>query len=451
MANTQDSPRYEERNLRELVHRCLRGALRAGEIVPADGEDWIETGLLDSMALVDVLLCVEKAAGLTGFLDGMEGRPPRCTSDAVAALGVALSQASSAKAPVSRTMLGGTGVLAGLMGWGIALGSERIEARLVEREFSLPAGTLLDRAGIESVVRVPAHETEVGLVEKACASALARADVTVSELDWILATSETFLGLPSLGASLHLRLLARETCGVLDVGGACVGLIHAMFVGSAFITAGLASCVLIASCDVHSRLLAPAKIDGTFGGLFGDGACAFVLRRTEEGSINGDSPYCFGQFSFGCFGNHADALRLSFGPSQALWLRFEGEALARAAVRRLAGIIEELESLNELSRSVAIGFALHQPNPRLVSLFAKEAGVPFDRISLVAKSCGNLGSSTCGVALSMLLDQHAGESQEERGPIFMAAVGPGMLSGGVVLHGNASCGLRPAMRSRNYS
>jgi 3-oxoacyl-[acyl-carrier-protein] synthase-3 len=423
----------DEKKHRELVRHCLEGALRPGDTLPADGDDWIETGLLDSMSLVDVLLCVEKETGLAGFVDEMEGRPPRCTADLVAALQAALSEHTPAKAPMNNSVTGESGVPAALIGWGTALGSQRIEADVVERRFSLAAGTLTERAGIESVVHASTGKTEVDLAKQACTSALARANIDASALDWILATSETFLGYPSLGALIHTQLRVPKACGVLDIGGACVGLLNAMFVGSNLITAGLADCILVASSDVHSRVLAPGTIDGTFGGLFGDGASAFILRRADGNSHDTNAPYGFGRFIFGCDGTHADALRLHLRPQQAFALQFNGGELARAAVRRLAEIIAELESLNGVSRFQAAGFALHQPNPRLVSVLAKEAGISIERIPLVAKTCGNLGSSTCGVALSRLLDKNVSEPQEKREPIFMAAVGPGLLSGGVVL------------------
>jgi 3-oxoacyl-[acyl-carrier-protein] synthase-3 len=419
--------------LRTLVQKCLSEVLRAGDVLPPDQEDWIESGLLDSMALVDVLLSVEKAAGLPGFLDRQEGRPPRCTVDAVAALRAALAESSLESVALPLASTSDSGPLVNLSGWGVGLGGRRVDAGVVEAEFSLSPGTLTERAGIQSVVRVLADESELSLAEQAALAALSVAEIDASEVDFILATSETFLALPSLGASLHSRLLAKETCGVLDVGGACVGLVNALGVASALIKAGAADCTLVVSSDVHSRRLAPGAVDGTFGGLFGDAASAFVLQAGVFTANEDDKPYFFGPFSFGCDGAYADALTLSAAPTQPIELRFEGEALARAAVRRLARVIAEVESSNGLSRRDASGFALHQPNPRLVPLLAKEAGIPMERIPLVAQTSGNLGSSTVGVALASILARWSEAKTKHPGPIFLAAVGPGLLSGGGVL------------------
>jgi len=116
-----------------------------------------------------------------------------------------------------------------------------------------------------------------------------------------------------------------------------------------------------------------------------------------------------------------------------LTLQFEGEVLARSAVARLGRIIRDLELRTGLSLDAASSFATHQPNPRLVELLARQAKLPLEKFPVVAKTCGNLGSSTCGVALAKALDEHGNKSADKRGPIFLAAVGPGMLWGGGVL------------------
>lgn len=319
-----------------------------------------------------------------------------------------------------------------IAGWGAALGSVRVEAAALEREFALTAGTLRERAGIESVVRASEQENEVSLALRAARAAFDTTGLDVGDMDWIVATSETFLGFPSLGSALHSLLRARDTCGALDVGGACVGLLNSFCVAQSLLGAGRATSVLVVTADVHSRPLAAGRVPGEFGGLFGDGASAFVVHRMDEGD---QSPcYCLGDFQFGCARAFASALAIGMGAEGEIALTFDGEALARAAVGRLGRIIADLELRTGFSRSAASGFATHQPNPRLVQLLARQIDVPLEKFPALAKTCGNLGSSTCGIALSMVLAEHGHKGPDQRGPIFLAAVGPGMLWGGGVLY-----------------
>jgi 3-oxoacyl-[acyl-carrier-protein] synthase III len=119
--------------------------------------------------------------------------------------------------------------------------------------------------------------------------------------------------------------------------------------------------------------------------------------------------------------------------SASLSLTFEGESLGLAAVHQMEQIINDLEISSGRSRNAACAFALHQPNPRLLDVLVRHANLAPEKVPLVAKTMGNLGSSTCGVALSIALAEQEKKSRAERGPIFVASVGPGMLRGGVVL------------------
>jgi 3-oxoacyl-[acyl-carrier-protein] synthase III len=416
---------------REIVEKCIRRELPSGGAVPGDAEDLVDSGVLDSMGWLGALRCIEQAAGIGDLADLMPGDAPRSIQSLALAVREAISRhVDSDVAPEAAPRP--SGLPGAIGGWGATLGSLRVEVGAVEREYSLRTGTLRQRAGIESVARASRQEDEVSLALSACQKALRVSEIDVSDLDWVVAVSETFCRLPSLGSSLHSRLLARDTCGVLDVGGACVGLLNGLWVGGSLIGAGVAHRVLVATADVHSRHFVSGRVDGEFGGLFGDGSSAFVVSRAEDSA--GAQPYRLGHFQFGCAGAFSSALAVRLSADQALSVKFEGEALARAAVSRLERILADLELRSGLSRTMASGFATHQPNPRLVNLLARQAGLPLEKFPAVSRTCGNLGSSTCGVALARLLDEYGHRPSDQRGPIFLAAVGPGMLWGGGILH-----------------
>jgi 3-oxoacyl-[acyl-carrier-protein] synthase-3 len=305
-------------------------------------------------------------------------------------------------------------------------GSRSVPSEEVDREFGMPAGKLQKRAGIVSIARAAADETEVTLAAKAAQQVLVTAGCGAQELDWIFATSETHVSLPSLGAQLHSRLLARESCGVLDVGGACLGFVNALAAARGFFASGQARTLLIVTADVHSRALTPKRVGGEFGGLFGDGASAFLLRSKRAG----ECPYQLGEFHFGCAGQYAAAIRVAAAESGALEVQFDGEALSRAAVSRLERVLRDVELRSGFSLSEAAAFATHQPNPRLVTLLARQLGVPPEKFPPVARICGNLGSTTCAAALHAALAEQASLPPANRKPVFLASLGPGLLFGG---------------------
>jgi 3-oxoacyl-[acyl-carrier-protein] synthase-3 len=292
----------------------------------------------------------------------------------------------------------------------------------------MPIGKLRSRAGIESLAYAAENENEVALGAKAAQEALQTAACGAQQLDWIIATSETHHDYPSLSAQLHSRLLARENCGALDVGGACLGLLNAVVLAQSLLCSGQARIVAVITADVHSRTLTPGRVAGEFGGLFGDGASAFILRHAGNG--NSGASYSLGDFLFGCAGQYAAAIQVSDTKEGGLHVRFDGEALSRAAINRMEKVLTAVELRSGIPRASVGGFATHQPNPRLVALLAKQCGVSPDTFPPIARTAGNLGSSTCGAALHATLQSASSRARSERKPIFLASLGPGLLYGG---------------------
>jgi len=214
----------------------------------------------------------------------------------------------------------------------------------------------------------------------------------------------------------------------MDIGGACLGSVHALAVAKAFVESGHSGTVLVVTADVHSRTLIAGRVAGEFGGLFGDGASAFVVRReTKDASLAG---FLLRDFFFGCASQYQQAIQVSAEPSDQLRVVFDGDALSRAATARLEECIHTLERLSGVGRGQVAAFATHQPNPRLVTLLAKRAGLPVEKFPLVADTRGNLGSTTCAAALHYALERAQQRGSGTLQPIFLASLGPGLLFGG---------------------
>ena len=426
-------PSWNKAEALELVRKGVTRELPSGLPVPSDEEDFVQSGVVDSMGWVGILSAIEETTGIRNFGNPWPDELPQsicslakmvCGSTSPSAReGPGESGASSPGAPAEVE----------LVGWGCALGSVRVEAASIDRECGLAPGTLEERAGIQSVCRANSSEDEVGLGQRASELALQVAGLESGEVDLVIATSATFLSFPSLSAVLHTRLLLREPCSTLDLGGACVGLLHGLATAKAFLSSMRQGVALVVASEVHSRRLCSPGVPGEFRGLFGDGACAFVLRCSSESA---QQTSCrLGDFVGGCSGTFASSLRVALRATNELNVDFRGEVLAGAALGQLARIVDDLESRSGKLRNEVDYFAVHEPNPRLVELFAQRANVPLEKIPLVSRTLGNLGSATCGVSLCAALSRGAPNSPLPRPPvIFLAAVGPGLVWGGTYLY-----------------
>jgi 3-oxoacyl-[acyl-carrier-protein] synthase-3 len=399
--------------------------------LPTPEQDLIETGALDSMGWVSFLRALESASGISQLGALLTQRTPSVESifeviretqkESTADI---LDTGASLLAPGRDS----TQLSAILVSSGAAVGSRSIPSEEIDRAFGMPPGKLRLRAGIESLAYSAENESELTLGARAAHQSLRSVACGAQELDWIIATSETHRGYPSLSAELHSQLLARETCAALDVGGACLGLLNALAVAQGLIASGRARTILVVTSDVHSRILRPGKVAGEFGGLFGDGASAFLLRAAASPAPQ--HGYLLGEFFFGCAGQYAGAIRVADSPNGSLDVHFDGEALSRAAITRMEKVLLDVELRSGIARSSVLGLATHQPNPRLLTLLAKQLGLPTEKFPSVARTFGNLGSSTCGAALDAILQASRPPLTEKPGPIFLASLGPGLLFGG---------------------
>jgi 3-oxoacyl-[acyl-carrier-protein] synthase-3 len=310
----------------------------------------------------------------------------------------------------------------------VAFGAKTVASEDVDAAFGMPIGKLRMRAGIISLAYAEAGESEVTLGARAAESALRSAGVATTVIDWILATTETHHAFPALAAQLHLAIQARENCGALDIGGACLGFPHALAVAKAFVESEQAATVLVVTADVHSRTLRAGRVAGEFGGLFGDGASAFVVQRKAPETSR--ASFLLRDFFFGCASQYQQAIQVSDEPNNQLRVVFDGDALSRAATTRLEECITELERRSGRGRRQVAALATHQPNPRLVALLAKKTGIPADKFPLVADTRGNLGSTTCAAALHYALARAQYGKADAPQPIFLASLGPGLLFGG---------------------
>ncbi len=426
------TPNLHPTELLELARKCAAQELDPGSSLPDDQVDLVKTGLLDSMGWVGVLSCIEEEMGLRDFGQDWPANRTQSVRALTDALLERVKQAreegagetwrTSAPAPASVC----------LAGWGEGLGSLAVEAGQLDRECGLPPGTISTRAGIRSVRRAEDGQDEVALGQKAAEIALMMAGVDAGSVDFMVATSATFLKFPSLASALHTRLLLRKSCAAFDVGGACVGTLYALATAKALLSDTGQGVALVVASEVHSRRLSRPSVPGEFRGLFGDAACAFVLKRSDH--RHGAGEWRLGDFIWGCSGAFASALTLSLDEQDHLDVQFKGEQLASAALGQMAELLDELETRCGRLRSEVDYFALHEPNPRLVALLAERAKIPIDKIPRISETFGNLGSATCGVSLCAALSKLQTQSAAPRQPaIFVAAVGPGLVRGGTYL------------------
>lgn len=172
-----------------------------------------------------------------------------------------------------------------ILGTGVAVPQQILTAPQLDQKLGLPAGESLRVTGI-SQRHVTVDENASQLAAQACRLALAEAKLTWDDVDCLVCASATMdQALPYNAAMVHAELgLSKRRITTLDIGASCLSFLQALDTISFAITAGRHSTVLIVSSDISTFTTDPRNLREN--GIFGDGAAAAVLRRTEPGETS---------------------------------------------------------------------------------------------------------------------------------------------------------------------
>jgi 3-oxoacyl-[acyl-carrier-protein] synthase III len=148
---------------------------------------------------------------------------------------------------------------------------------------------------------------------KAAKIALERAKIDKDEIDLIIfATLSPDYYFPGCGVQVQ-EMLDIHTCPALDVRNQCSGFVYALSVGDQFIKTGMYTNILVIGSENHSGGLDFTTRGRSVSVIFGDGAGAAVLTRSDHNGQGVLSTHLHSE------GKHALELSLK-GPSTMHWV-----------------------------------------------------------------------------------------------------------------------------------
>src|SRR5210317_1672000 len=206
---------------------------------------------------------------------------------------------------------------------------------------------------------------------KAAKIAIERAGLTKDDIDFIIfATLSPDMYFPGGGVRVQ-DMLDMPTIGALDVRNQCSGFIYSMSVADQFIKTGMYKNILVIGSENHSGGLEKSTRGRGVTVIFGDGAGAAVLTRSEAKGKGILSSHLHSE------GKHARELMLD-GPSTQRWVPeileandpddesyypyMNGQFVFKNAVVRFSEVINEGLKANELQPSDIDMLIPHQAN-----------------------------------------------------------------------------------------
>ena len=280
---------------------------------------------------------------------------------------------------------------------------------------------VVTRTGIRSryLAEPGTTSSELGLV--AAQRALEMANVAASDLDLIIvATSTPDFIFPSTACLIQGKL-GNKGAAAFDVQAVCSGFAYALGIADKFIRSGSHKKVLVIGAEVISRIL-----DWSDRGtcvLFGDGAGAVVLEASEKPGILATAMHADGSLSgiLNVPGQIAGG-QVTGDP----FLRMDGPAVFKFAVRVLADIAEEVCQVAGIKTCDVDWLIPHQANIRIIEATGKRLGIDREKVIVTVAHHGN----TSAASVPLALDEAVRDGRIQRGQkVLVEGVGGGFTWG----------------------
>ena len=315
-------------------------------------------------------------------------------------------------------------------------------SRIIGTGSYLPAKTLTN-FDLEKIVET-SHDwivTRSGIVERHFAAddemtsdlalhasrrAIEAAGISADEIDLVIvATTSPDKMFPSTACILQDKLGIRNCGAAFDMQAVCGGFVYALNTADLYIRGGQAKTVLVVGAEVLSRML--DWTDRTTCVLFGDGAGAVVLQASEAPGIIASKLHADG--------SHRDMLKadgsIRNGEVQGdPFIKMDGKAVFKFAVKVLSEVVEEVLAENKLQGSDIAWLVPHQANIRIMEATAKKLGLSMDNVVVTVAHHGN----TSAASIPLALDTAVRDGRIKAGQnILLEAVGGGFTWGAVLI------------------
>lgn len=299
-----------------------------------------------------------------------------------------------------------------------------------------------ERTGIKErrhIIRGEDTTTSMGV--KAAKIAIERSGVSNDEIDFVVfATLSPDFYFPGPGVAVQKELGLR-TVGALDVRNQCSGFVYAISVADQYIKTGMYKNILVIGSEVHSTGLDMTTRGRGVSVIFGDGAGAAVLSRSENNETGILSTHLHAE------GQHAEELILKAPGMGGRWIKdildeedkendesylphMNGQFVFKNAVVRFAEVIQEGLEANNLQVSDIDMLIPHQANLRISQFIQHKFKLNDDQVFNNIQKYGNTTAASIPIALTEAWEQgriKAGDT------VVLAAFGSGFTWGSVVM------------------
>ena len=258
-------------------------------------------------------------------------------------------------------------------------------------------------------------DTTTSMGVKASLKAIEVAKINKEEIDFIVfATLSPDFYFPGCGVLVQ-KELGLPNVGALDIRNQCSGFLYALSVADQYIKTGMYKNILVIGAETQSPALDMSTRGRNMAVLFGDGAGAAIVSRSDNPERGILSTHLHSQ------GEHAEQLAMIAPGVGTKWVpqilaendpddvsyypNMNGQFVFKNAVVRFAEVIEEGLKANGLSREDINMLIPHQANLRISQFVQHQFKLTDEQIFNNIMKYGNTTAASVPIALTEAVQQ----------------------------------------------
>jgi len=299
---------------------------------------------------------------------------------------------------------------------------------------------IVKKTGVDSRHIAASGETALDLGYEASKKLLNTSGINKDDIGTLIfCTQSPDHILPANANILHNKLALKDGVWAFDVNLACSGYIYGLALSKALLNTYELDNILLVTADTYSKYIHPK--DKSVRMLFGDGAAATLLRRSDYGIID---------VTIGTFGKKYDKFIIPAGGLRIPRSRkteeeitdnsgnrrtqgnifMEGFSLLSLAMAKVPENIRQILAKNNLKIEDIELFIFHQASKAVLDTLKKATEIPEEKVFNNIANIGNVVSASIPIALKDALSANKIKRGDK---VLLCGFGAGFSWGSAIL------------------
>ncbi|MEE3302381.1 MAG: beta-ketoacyl-ACP synthase III [Candidatus Neomarinimicrobiota bacterium] len=241
-------------------------------------------------------------------------------------------------------------------------------------------------------------------------NAISNAEIDSKEIDMVIVgtlSSDYFF--PGVSAQLQEKL-NLNTIGAFDIKAACSAFVYSISIADQYIKTGMAKTILVVGAETQTKLIEKSTEGRDVAVLFGDGAGAAILKRSEDKSeilsthLHSEGKDLKNLWMEAPGTSHGSWFKENQFDKSKFTPKMNGREVFRNAVTRFPEVINEALDFNNLDINDIKLIIPHQANHRISEAVAKRLGVGMDKVYSNIHKYGNTTAASIPIALTEAIE-----------------------------------------------